>query len=200
MINFIWITILHLKKNRASQIEEGRSKEFWNRERKANDVRKKDISNLAYITIPLDFLPIKESADEQLTEIYQVIRSLADKKIVNLNHLSNTELKLQYGVSNLDKLSEYDNNYIILVQTIAKWGRYLYERSEYADCQTVLEYGIECNTDIKNNYILLAQIYKANQESEKISHLIKKAEQLDTLLKSSIIDSLKKIQDIPISL
>lgn len=195
MITFIWIAILHIKKENVSRIEESQSKAFWNREHEANEVRKKDISNLPYITIPLDTLPFHENADEELLEIYETIRSLSDKKIVNLNHMSNTELKLEYGVGNLDILSEYDNNYVTLVRTIAKWGRYLYEHDEITDCRRVLEFGIQCNTDIKSNYILLAQLYKAKWENDKISQLIEKASQLDTLTKNSIIASLEKMRE-----
>lgn len=193
MISIIWVAILHYKKERVSNIEESQSKAFWNREHEANEVRKKDISNLPYITIPLDSLPFHENADEDLLEIYKIIRSLGDKKIVNLNHMSNTDLKLEYGVANLDILSEYDNNYVTLVRTLAKWGSYLYEHDEITDCRKVLEFGIQCNTDIKSNYILLAQLYKASGENGKVSHLISKAEQLDSLTKNSIIASLEKI-------
>lgn len=195
MISIIWVSILHYKKERVTRIEESQSKAFWNREHEANEVRKKDISNLPYITIPLASLPFHENADDELLEIYETIRSLSDKKIVNLNHMSNTDIKLEYGVGNLDILSEYDNNYVTLVRTIAKWGRYLYEHDEITDCRKVLEFGIQCNTDIKNNYVLLAQLYKSRQHDDKISELISKANQLDSITKNSIIASLEKIRE-----
>lgn len=194
---FIWIGILHHLKNRASRSEEAQSKQFWELEREANTVRRKELSSLPYIHIPLESLPLKETKDLDLQHFQESIRSLSTKEIINFTGVSNTELKLSFGPSNLEKLSEFDSNYTELVRTLSNWARYLYDHGNVTDAKTVLEYGIRCKTDIKNNYILLAQIYYDNQEQNKISDLISQAESLNTLMKSSIIHSLQKIMEQP---
>ncbi|WP_143066371.1 hypothetical protein [[Clostridium] polysaccharolyticum] len=173
------------------------SKEFWNLEHESNNVRKKDISNLPYIRIDLSSLPIEDSSDPVLQEIYQDMSSLSDKKIINLNGISNTDLKLAYGPANLEKLSEYDMNFTTLIRTISKWGQHLYQQNRIAEAQTVLEFGIACKTDIKNNYVLLAQIYHDNNQSYKINELLEQANSLNTLMKSSILSSLEQIRSLP---
>lgn len=195
LILFIWIGILHHLKNRTGKSEDNLSKEFWNKERMANDVRKKDISTLSYIHIPLEQLPFQETSDPDLQEYQDTIRNLADKKILNLNGISNTDLKLQYGPANFDLLTEYDANYTTLIRTLSNWGQYLYTKDQINDSRIILEYGITCNTDIKNNFVLLAKIYKRNMENDKITNLIKRAESLNTLMQSSIISSLQSIQN-----
>ncbi len=195
LILFIWIGILHHLKNRANKSEENMSKEFWNKERMANDVRRKDISTLSYIHIPLEQLPFQDTKDPDLQEYQDTIRHLAEQKILNLNGISNTDLKLQYGPANLDLLIEYDTNYTTLIRTLSNWGQYLYTKDQINDSRIILEYGIACNTDIKNNFILLAKIYQRNMENDKITNLIKQAESLNTLMKSSIISSLQSIQN-----
>lgn len=195
LILFIWIGILHHLKNRANKSEENMSKEFWNKERMANDVRRKDISTLSYIHIPLEQLPFQDTKDPDLQEYQDTIRHLAEQKILNLNGISNTDLKLQYGPANLDLLIEYDTNYTTLIRTLSNWGQYLYTKDQINDSRIILEYGIACNTDIKNNFILLAKIYQRNMENGKITNLIKQAESLNTLMKSSIISSLQSIQN-----
>lgn len=195
LIILIWIGIFHLKQNRVSLTEEQRTREFWNRERKANEVRRQDISNLPYIQVPVDSLPLSLSDNAQIQEFQTAIQQLSDKKILNLTGISNTELKLQYGPSNLETLTEYDSNFTTLVRTISNWGQCLYELGQITEARTVLEYGISCKTDIKNNYILLAKIYKDNHEISKITDLIATAESLNTLMKSSIISSLQALQN-----
>jgi len=195
LIIFIWIGILHYKKRRASLTEEQRTKEFWNQERKANQVRKKDISTLPYIQVPLDLLPFSTSDDTKIQEFQTVIRQLSKQKILNLTGISNTELKLQYGPSNLELLAEYDSNFTTLVCTLSNWGQYLYELGQITEARIVLEYGISCKTDVKNNYIFLAKIYKDSHELSKITDLIATAESLNTLMKPSIISSLQDLQN-----
>ena len=192
---FIWIGILHHLKNRASKSEENQSKQFWKAEHDANSVRKKDICNLPYIHINTEKLPFKETTDPKLLEIQSTIETLSTKKILNLGGLSNTELKASYGPANLDTLTACDTNFTELIRTLSKWGTYLYEQGQLQDAKTVLEYGILCKTDIKNNYVLLAKIYHENNEINKISNLIEQAETLQTLMKSSILSSLREIKD-----
>lgn len=193
-VTFIWIAIFHHLKNRTSDSEENNSRKFWQLESEANQTRRKDISTLDYIRIPLESLPFQETDDSKLNEIQNCIRTLSEKKILNLNHLTNTELKKAYGPANLEALSEYDTNFTELIRTLSNWGQYLYDLGQEHSAQTVLEYGISCNTDVKNNYILLAKIYYQNHEINKISQLINQAGQLNTLMKSSIISSLEAIQ------
>jgi hypothetical protein len=54
-----------------------------------------------------------------------------------------------------------------------------------------LEYGISIGADSKKNYLMLADLYKAHGREDKIRDLIASAEDLDSLLKDSIISSLK---------
>ncbi len=75
------------------------TEQFWEKETKSNHVRKADISDLDYIKIPMDTLPIVETADETLLSIHKTITDLSQKSILNLTGLSNTELKLSYGVA-----------------------------------------------------------------------------------------------------
>lgn len=165
---------------------------FWEREEKANFVRKKDISNLNYIIIPIDTLPLNEK-DEELCEYQNTIRHLADRKILNLTGLSNTDLKMEYGVANLPILTEYDDNYTTLVNTIAKWGARFFALNMTSKAITVLEYGISIGSDVSRNYYLLADYYCKMSRPDEIDRLINCADKLDTLMKPSLI---KKLQEI----
>lgn len=195
LLVLIWVVVLNYKHNHVSRVEKQRTHEFWQKERESNHARKKDISSLPYIQIPIDTLPFSQTSDSVIQEYQDIIKELANAKILNLNGISNTELKLQFGPANLESLIEYDQNFTQLIQTLAKWGERLYEQGNLTEAKTILEYGITCKTEIKNNYILLANIYKAEQEFHKINELIETANSLSTLMKSSIISSLQAIQN-----
>ena len=57
-----------------------------------------------------------------------------------------------------------------------------------------LEYGIKIQTDVSTNYTLLADYYKSEGTPEKIDTLISRAEQLNSLMKDSILSKLKAIR------
>lgn len=190
---FIWIGVFHHLKNRASNSEENKSKQFWQLEYEANHTRRKDISNLNYILIPIEHLPLQETNNPKLSEFQDTIINLSERKILNLSGKTNTDLKKAYGAANLEILSDCDTNFTELIRTLSLWGQYLYDLGQKKEAQEVLEYGIQCKTDIKNNYILLAKIYYQNHEIHKISQLIEQANDLNTLMKSSIVSSLEDI-------
>lgn len=177
------------KKNTANE-------EFWERERKANSVRKKPLDTLNYITIPIEQLPIqKNTTDEVLLEYQERIIALSEQKIVNLTGISNTDLKLQYGAPNITTLMSFDQNFILLAGTLYKWAAHLYELGLKNEAAIVLEFGISCKTDVKGNYVLLAQIYQENGYPEKIDHLIEVARTLNSLMKNPIITHLEEIRN-----
>ncbi len=188
----IWLHFMIRKSDRNSR--ENKEK-FWEEETKSNQVRKVDISGLDYIKIPMDTLPIFETTDKTLVSIHKTITDLSQKSILNLTGLSNTELKLHYGVANLTFLSECDNNFTLLARTLYQWGSYLYQIGNVEDALKVLEYGITCKTDVAKHYHLLATIYKDTNKSDKITNLIEVAESISSLMKDSILKDLKAIQE-----
>ncbi len=172
------------------------NEDFWEKERRANSVRKKPLDTLNYITIPIEQLPIqKNTTDEVLLEYQDKIIALSEQKIVNLTGISNTDLKLQYGAPNITTLMSYDQNFIQLAGSLYKWAERLYELDLKEEAKAVLEFGISCKTDVKGNYTLLAEIYQGEQHPEKIDDLIDVAKTLNSLMKNPIITHLKEIRN-----
>lgn len=192
LIIIIWFLIFQYKRSQATRLDKQATEAFWRKEREANTTRRADLSQLNYIQIPLERLPFRETKDESLQLIQNAVRELAGKQIVNLTGISNTDLKLKYGAPNIDKLSEYDGNFTLLVRNLNQWGQYLYDNGFSDDARTVLEFSIQCKSDVRNTYLLLARIYSETGHTEKIQGLIKAAETLNTILKNSILDALKK--------
>ncbi len=176
-------------------------------ERQANSVRRKSLDELEYINIPFESLPFTQkeagngaerngSSDEILAADEAAVLSLKDKKIVNFTGISNTDLKLTYGAPNLPILSEYDQNYTNLVKSLDSWGNHLIERNLKAEARKVLEFAVECKTDLKSSYLPLADIYAENFEFDRLDHLIEVVDDINSLMKGPIKRALKEKGDI----
>lgn len=168
------------------------SEQFWARETQANSTRKKSMDDLTLIHIPLEQLPMNPTDDEKLKEYQEFITFLAQKDIINLTGISNTDLKLKYGAPNFPYLSECDQHFTDLVRTLNQWAKRLLELNLPKDAKTVLEFAVSCRSDVSTTYQMLSSLYVQSKDSEKILDLIKTAETLDTLLKDNILANLEK--------
>lgn len=166
---------------------------FWAREARANTVRRKDISNLNYINIPDSVIP-SDISDDEINEYRTTLLNLQARKILNLSGLTNTDLKEKYGVANLSALSEYDENYITLVNIIARCGARLIEIGNCSLAAVILEYGISIGTDVSRNYYMLAELYRKDNNITGINSLIESADKLDSIMKAPILSKLNEIK------
>ena len=192
LLLMIWI---YYQKSRTDRSAKSAHESFWEKERKANLTRKKDISELDYIVIPIEQLPFPALEDEEIKEVQKRLQKLATEKIVNFTGITNTELKLQYGAPNIELLMAFDKNYLELVRTLYRYAKLLYDRGYIEEATAILEYGISIKTDVSANYTLLASIYKEQNDTKRIDFIISQAEMLNSLTKKSLLNSLIAIRD-----
>lgn len=187
------LEILYHRKKDERERKNAR-KRFWEKEAEANSVRKKDITFLNYIDIPLESLPFIHTDDDELNEYQNIVKDLAGKRILNLGGISNTDLKLEYGPANLPELMQYDDNYNTLTATLAKWGSRLASIGMSDRAIMVLEYSIDIGSDVNLAYYTLADEYRKKGRTSDIDELIKKAEKLDSIMKKAILEKLNTIR------
>ena len=208
--------LIFLLNKRHSKMEKSMKDAFWKREEEANHTRRKSLDNLPYITIPPEELPLAchitdDTADVRNTddtadirntddaaaneaiseECKEILRSLSTQKIVNLTGYTNTDLKLSYGTANITCLTEYDQNYTLLVSTLQKWAEALYRGGAKKECRQVLEYAVSVGTDVSHTYFLLADLYDEEGESDLKCSLIEKASGLSSLSSKVIVRTLQ---------
>ena len=195
IITILLVLWVHYQKRHTDRIASQSSEAFWERERQANLTRKKDISNLDYIHVPVNTLPFPETDSEEISDIQKHILNLASGKIVNFTGVSNTDLKLQYGAPNINILMEYDKNYLELVRSLYRYGKLLYDKQLTDEALSVLKYAQSIKTDISANYTLLATIYKEKNDLEGINSVISAAEELTSMTKKALLANLVAIRD-----
>ena len=193
MIFVVFLIWLQYEIKKHSRYDDKKQKEFWAKEAAANSTRKQSLDGLAYTTIPLEAFPMDiMSDDESIMEYHEILLHLAEEKIVNLTGISNTDLKLQYGVANLPLLTHYDQCYTMLARTLQAWAGRLYENGYENECIPILEYAIETGTDVSGTYRLLAEIYVKNGNKDKLDALKQRTDSLNSAMKKPIDRMLKE--------
>ena len=130
--------------------------------------------------------------EEKLPDILERLTQLSTAKIVNLNYITNTDLKATYGVANLTTLMEYDQNYTDLITCLQEYAALLFRHGHPAAALTVLTLALDAGSDIGASYLLAANSYRQLDEVQKIEDLIQKAQNLDSPRSSSIVRALRK--------
>ena len=184
--------ISHLirKNNRTMESEQ---KSFWTKEHESNSVRKKPLDDLKYITIPFDRLPEHVHPDhDTIKDCLSTLHTLSERKIVNLTGITNTDLKLTYGTANITVLTEYDQNFTLLVTTLQKWAEALYDLGAVSDAQSILEFAVSVDSDVTKTYDLLASIYDTSRNFTGIQELMEHARGLTSSSGKIIVRKLEE--------
>ena len=178
---------------RQSKTERQKEQSFWERERRANSVRRKPLDNLEYITVPMEQFPTGLLTENPIVkECIETLEILSTQPIVNLTGYSNTDLKLEYGTANITVLMEYDQNYTLLVRTLQKWADILLENGYTKEAETLMEFSVSTRTDVSRTYYKLAEIYAARLETERVQALIETAGELRSSNKKAIVRTLQE--------
>ncbi|MBO4609556.1 MAG: hypothetical protein J5696_06740 [Lachnospiraceae bacterium] len=184
----ILILVIRHAIRRNRRIGEEAEESFWKREHDANEVRRKPLDDLIYVTPDTSSFPTDVLTDDpEIADCRRLVDELKEQKIVNLTGQTNTDLKLRYGVANLPLLTEYDNRYTLLVQTLQKWADRLWETGHTKEAIPILEEQVRIHADISSVYRKLAKYYRENGTPEKIEDLKKTAETLNSASKPSIL-------------
>lgn len=186
----LFTAILAVRRQRQTTKQEQANEAFLERERMANATRKKDISSLDYLSFTVQRLPIAEYSDEKLAEYESILTNLSSKKIINLSGYSNTDLKLMYGPANFNDLSEFDENYQTLSDTLFAYAKRETELDRTDSAITILEYAMELKIDSSQIYLLLAKLYQTLQTTEKIQTIIDTVSSMDESFASFVLPKL----------
>ena len=172
--------------------------EFWKKESAANAVRRKSLDDLDYIGFPFEILPKDDFFVYQGQEVppsLKMLRSLSDKKIVNLNNISNTDLKLQYGTSNITILTEYDENFLTLCREGFLLAEYLYDTDNMDSAMEISRAVIGCGSDVSGQYTLLWKIYDEKGLDDGKKELFEIVEKMESSRKNAILRALTELEE-----
>lgn len=155
---------------------------YLDEEAKANFARKKNIDSSVYVTPDISSLPFKDALDAaqypRLIARQKDVKEKAGKKMVNFETPpTNKELKLRYGMANLENITTFEDNYRKYIHSLLSWAEALLDYGFENDAALVLEHSISFGSDFRKSYMLLGDIYKKQKNHESLQILCRKAEE-----------------------
>ena len=110
IVALIFAVVLVVRLKSLSRKQKGDMQSFWDREREAAVAPSADLSNLPYITIPLDKFPLGICESDEAAMIEDELRALATHRLLNLTGKTNTDLRLAYGAANIKTMQQISDD------------------------------------------------------------------------------------------
>lgn len=175
--------------------------DYLDREREANMNIGGKLDDSMFIKPDTSALPYREyestQGNNKIIKMQEQVRRKADFKMICLDKkYTNTQLKLKYGVNNLDKITDYEENYNFYIRALVDWGRMLIELDNLKDAETVLNEAVRFGSDLSANYILLADVYLTQNNMEGLDELRVLVEQSELQMKDKILAHIRKQEEI----
>ena len=186
----IFLLVVYFYRAHNTKKREERVAAFWAREEEAKHTPAKDLSTVEYIKVPTDRFPIGALDDDDLMLIEEELVELADKPLLNLNGMTNTDIKIAYGTANFDAISAMGDDFDRLIVLLCDYAKGLIENGMEPEAIEVLEYGRQIGSDVSENYTLLGECYRSQNMEEAYASLVQFVEASDLPLKQSILEGL----------
>lgn len=193
LICFVIFVLWMFYEQRKSQNKDKEASDaFWERERMANQTRKKDISHLPILHVEESELPLITTENESVLYYIDHIRKIIKSPMLDLSEYSNTDLKLAYGVGNFKVLCEYDENFNHFLLALTNLARACTEAGLYSEAEQTFLLAFHYGSQKMTDYTSLADIYLHLEEPEKISALIRNVEDGPLPHKEALIQALEQ--------
>ncbi|MCR4909103.1 MAG: hypothetical protein K5985_09740 [Lachnospiraceae bacterium] len=186
----LFVILLQFLLRRTEKKANRRESAYWQREKEAQHTPAKPIEDLPYVKLPESLLPECLPDNPEARECREALLNLSREKVINLQGMSNTDIRLTYGTRNYEILSEADTRYIIMIRNLAKLAE-IYENSGLrSEAKKLLEFGLSIGSDVRRNYTLLGKIYLEEENTAAFVSLIKRAEGITSLSREPVLKEL----------
>ena len=175
---------------RHGRLQDAKNRRFLEEEQAANLARKREIDPELFFVPDLGVLPTVEQGDP-----HKVVRASIRTMVRFAEPISNVELKKMYGVSQLDSISQYEENYHDYLKCLGEWAKFLEKNERTEDALTVLLYTIELGTEFRAPYKLATDIYFSKGDRGAIFALLDKTADThfnDPAMRQSIVSYIRK--------
>ena len=154
---------------RHGRLQDAKNRRFLEEEQEANLVRKRELDPELYFVPDLGVLPTVYQGDP-----HKVVRASIRTMVRFTEPISNVELKKMYGVSQLDSITQYEENYHDYLRCLGEWAEALAKDGRVDDALEVLSYAVELGTEFRAPYKLMCDLYLARRDRESVFALLEK--------------------------
>ncbi len=190
----LFVILLQFLLKRTEKKSERKDSAYWQREKEAQNTPARPIEDLLYVKLPETLLPECLPDNPEAAECREALLNLSREKVINLQGMSNTDIRLTYGTRNYEILAEADTRYIIMIRSLSKLAE-IYDNSGLrSEAKKLLEFGLKIGSDVRLNYTLLGKIYLEEGDLTAFSALVKQAEGITTLSRTPILKELEAMK------
>lgn len=163
---------------------EEKEQDFFDKERSARTTVG-HIYESDYEVIPLSKFSFNLCEDPSIVEMEEKIKVLSTEKLLNLTGVSNTDVKLRFGVNHFDEAVACGEKYDELIGLLVNYAIGLDDHGFSEESANILEYLVKNDCDIKAAWIALGKHYASKSEFDKIKSLIEKVDSSKLSIKSA---------------
>jgi hypothetical protein len=146
---------------------------FLESEREANNARRRDIDNELFYEADLSALPLKNDGSKQ----EEKVKTRAALKMIRFpRRMTNLELKMAYGPSQLDLIALYEENFNRYISALIELAEHLLTGGQDKDALRILEHTVELGSEYRKSYTLTANCYAEARDEEKLAALLETVE------------------------
>lgn len=188
----VFITFCLVLFFRYKYLDEKREKqedEFFTKEQLARTTVGK-IQDSDYEVIPLSKFPFNLCEDPSMIEMEEKIKDLSNEKLLNLTGISNTDVRLRFGVNHFEEATLAGEKYDELMGLLVNYATSLDDHGFSIESGLMLEHLIEMDCDIKSAWIALGKFYASTSNYDKLRELHDKVDSSKLSIKNATKEQL----------
>lgn len=196
-LTFLFLWLYHSRKNQKSYLAQKEA--FWNKEQEALNTRKKEIPDeLIYrpdiSTLSFPALDLSEALLVKYQKLIKQITASAELPMMNLRNMSNTDIRLQFGVANQAFITQAEENYDAFLNFLFDYALLMKDNHCIQEAIFALEEIIRLDSDTSKYYILLADLYAETSNQTGLQRLRHAAEKCNPIGQSKVLQHLDKLK------
>lgn len=146
--------------------------DFIDEEREANTVKSRPIGEDELFVPDMSLFPIKAESADIVGRKQSEMQKRAAKKMIRFDApMSNLELKHKYGTVNLEKVSEYEENFFNFIYAVNDWAQALSDSGDLSGARAALRGGVLSGAETSKTFTMLADIYFQQNLREEMREL-----------------------------
>ncbi|MBE6011859.1 hypothetical protein [Anaeropeptidivorans aminofermentans] len=165
--------------------------DFFEEERRANSVRKKEIpENIFYLPENsfLQELMNEPSLNERILKALNDSYKKSQRKMLQFDQpLTNNEIKYAYGTANLEKIISYEQNYENYLRALNVLARELKESGNLDAAEKVLLNVLHMKPMFFEPYGLIISIYSEKNEKSKLIELQRRTNDMESISREDFL-------------
>ena len=136
---------------------------------------KKPISDIHFISFPANLLTEITTENPKIIDNLTTLRRLAKAQVINLEGMTNDEIRDTYGDSNFETLSMADQRYMTLCRVLQTLSEECFKNELPGEAEKFLKFAVDTNTDFLPIWQSLGEYYLDSGKKDSLKSLHDKA-------------------------